>query len=101
MVRTFDPTAVPKELATSLAPTAKARIKAKIKATTKIHSISVCHSALKFHLKKVGKSNSYLTWSGVEAERTATKHASHTAERSIIQCNRALSDSNISQWREL
>lgn len=37
MVRTLDPTLVPNELATSLAPIPKARIKAIIKPTTTSH----------------------------------------------------------------
>ena len=40
MVNTLDPIEVPKELATSLAPSPKARKKAMIKPTTTIHSQS-------------------------------------------------------------
>ena len=50
MVSTFEPTAVPNEFATSLAPTAKASIKAKRNATNKIHMISVCQSERTFYL---------------------------------------------------
>ena len=46
IVRTFEPTAVPKEFATSFAPTAKARIKAKIKAKTAIQRVWASHSSL-------------------------------------------------------
>jgi len=45
MVRTFDPTAVPNEFATSFAPTAKARRNAKRKAKTEIHFVSFNQSS--------------------------------------------------------
>ena len=44
IVKTFEPTAVPNEFATSFAPTAKASIKANAKATNKIHFVDSSQS---------------------------------------------------------
>ena len=45
IVRTFDPTAVPNEFATSFAPTAKASMNANAKATKRIQLVDSSHSS--------------------------------------------------------